>query len=65
MAKPKMQTLTFRLLRKGRSPTKAISPTFAEDGEKPLTSAPWTPIEGAEVFYGQIYSKPPLWSEFI
>ncbi|KKN74401.1 hypothetical protein LCGC14_0391090 [marine sediment metagenome] len=65
MAKPKMQTLTFRLLRKGRAPVKAISPTFAEDGEKPLTSAPWAPIDGAEVFYGQIYSKPPVWSEFI
>lgn len=65
MAKPKMQTLTFRLLRKGRAPVKAISTTFAEDGEKPLTTAPWAPIDGAEVFYGQIYSKPPAWSEFI
>lgn len=64
MAK-KMQTLTFRLLRKGRAPKKAISPTFADDGEKPLTSEPWPPIEGGEVFFGQIYRKPPVWADFI
>lgn len=64
MAK-KMQTLTFRLLRKGRAPAKAISPTFAEDGEKPLTSEPWPPIEGGEVYFGQIYRKPPVWADFI
>lgn len=65
MAKKKMQSLTFRLLRKGRTPEQAISPTFAEDGEKPLNSQLWTAAEGAQVFYGQIYSKPPLWSDFI
>lgn len=64
MAK-KMQTLTFRLLRKGRTPAKAISPTFAGDGEKPLTSEAWPPVEGGEVFFGQIYRKPPVWADLI
>jgi len=63
--KKKSRTLTFRLLRKGKSIDDAVSETFSGDSDRALARVPWVPIDGAELVYGQIYSNPPGWADFL
>jgi uncharacterized protein (TIGR04141 family) len=60
-----MRTLNVRLLRQGRTIEGAFSEAFAPGAVRALQQRPWTGIEGARVFVGQIYSNPPGWRTFI
>lgn len=60
-----MRNLNIRLLRKGRGVETAFTPLFAAGGDKALSEGQWSGIDGARLFFGQIYSNPPSWVEFI
>lgn len=60
-----VRTLNIRLLRKGRKPENAFSPSFVPGEPRALQQRPWDGIEGASLYIGQVYSKPPGWAEFL
>jgi len=60
-----MRALTIRLLRVERAIEQAFGPSFAPGSERALEQRAWEGIEGARVFFGQIYSNLPVWRSFI
>lgn len=60
-----MRNLNIRLLRQGRAVESAFTPLFAVGGDKALSEGQWVGIDGARLFFGQIYSNPPSWVDFI
>ncbi|WP_411505337.1 TIGR04141 family sporadically distributed protein [Brucella anthropi] len=63
--KRRVRTLTIRLLRKRRTVNDAFTPTFAQGGDRALERRRWNGVEGASLYIGQIYSKPPSWLDFL
>tara|TARA_R110001606_G_C15403197_1_gene653531 strand:+ start:10715 stop:12355 length:1641 start_codon:yes stop_codon:yes gene_type:complete len=55
----------MRLLRSGRTIEQAFSPSFVPGEERALEERPWSPIDGARLFVGQIYTTTPPWMTFI
>src|ERR1700682_4386052 len=62
---PKTKTLNVRLLREGRNAHDVFAETFSVVAELALQERPWNDIEGASLFFGQIYSNPPGWRTFL
>lgn len=60
-----MKNLNVRLLRQGRDIETAFTPLFATGGDKALSEVAWDGIEGGRFFFGQIYSNPPGWLDFV
>ncbi|MGO6715024.1 DUF6119 family protein [Rhizobium ruizarguesonis] len=60
-----VRTLNIRLLRKGRKPENAFSPSFVPGEPRALQQRSWDGIDGASLYIGQVYSNPPGWAEFI
>jgi uncharacterized protein (TIGR04141 family) len=65
LPKAKIRTLSIRLLRKGRAPETAFSPSFAPGEERALAQRPWEGVEGAALYIGQVYANPPGWTDFL
>ena len=61
----KTKTLNVRLLRAGHTIAKAFSESFAPGAERALEQRPWTGVDGASLFIGQIYSNTPGWRSFL
>jgi uncharacterized protein (TIGR04141 family) len=62
---PKTKTLSVRLLRAGRKAPDALTEAFSAGAERALQERPWDDIDGASLFFGQIYSNPPGWRAFL
>lgn len=60
-----IRTLNVRLLRIGKAVEEAFTENFAPGAARALEARPWTGIDGAQAFVGQIYSNPPNWRTFI
>lgn len=65
MPKRKTRTMNVRLLRRGRGPANAFSPSFAPGEERALEQRPWDGVEGASLYIGQVYANPPGWTGFL
>ncbi len=63
--KLKTRTLTVRLLRKNRTAATSFTENFSPGATRELTERPWVGVEGASLFFGQIYSNPPPWRQFL
>jgi len=61
----KIRTLTIRLLREEFNSATAFSDNFGRDSKRALKLYKWEGIEGAELFIGQIFAKPPSWIAFL
>jgi uncharacterized protein (TIGR04141 family) len=62
---PKTRTLNVRLLREGYAVEDAFSASFSPNAERALERRPWTGVDGASLFIGQIYSNAPGWRSFL
>ena len=60
-----IKKMSVRLLRMGRSVEDALTPNFASGGKKALVREGWKQLNGAEMFYGQIYRSTPTWTGFV
>ena len=65
MAREKHHHFNIRLLRTGRTATTAFGPSFVPGELRALEERPWAGIEGASLYIGQIYNKPPNWTDFL
>jgi uncharacterized protein (TIGR04141 family) len=61
----KTRTLNIRLLREGYTIENAFSASFSPGAERGLEQRPWTGVDGASLFIGQIYSNAPGWRTFL
>lgn len=61
----KTKTLNIRLLREGHAIEDAFSSSFSPGAERALERRPWTGVDGASLFVGQIYSNVPGWITFL
>lgn len=60
-----METLNMRLVRRGVAIAATLKQRFLPGGAEALAEANWTPVEGATVYYGQIFSNSPKWLNFL
>lgn len=61
----KTKTLNLRLLRASHTVVSAFSDSFAPGAARALQQRPWTGVEGASLYIGQIYSNTPGWRSFL
>src|SRR6187402_3209595 len=59
------RTLTVRLLRQQCTVSDAFTTNFSQGAARELTMRPWSGVEGAQLFVGQLYSNPPNWLGFL
>nr|WP_210297431.1 TIGR04141 family sporadically distributed protein [Bradyrhizobium sp. 2S1]MCK7664921.1 TIGR04141 family sporadically distributed protein [Bradyrhizobium sp. 2S1] len=57
--------MNIRLLREGSTIENAFSASFSPGAERALERRPWTGVDGASLFIGQIYSNAPGWRTFL